>query len=155
MSHNIFYYDQTSASGSAQINQGPFHLGTVNRLLQIEAVGTLNYQSQTLSVPTVLTNNILWGVSLVPHGSAVLDVLVSLDNDQWPIRQMIDFGSYVSWWAPSSAVGVAMVGAALNKLWRGQLILLADTDMYLSWGLPFGGSFADFNAVGSLRAWWS
>lgn len=155
MGQNIWYYLQGSMSGTAQINQGPFHIGAVNQLLQLEAVGGLNFQSFTDVTPFVLTNDILWGVQLVPHGSAPLDVLTSTDNYQWPIRQMIAPIGYDAVYAPSSATSVVLAGFPLTKLWRGQLMLQADTDMYLSFGRPFGGSFLNANAVGDLRAWWA
>jgi hypothetical protein len=154
--HNVFFWLQSSTSGSAQINQGPFHLGSIGRLLKTETHGQINLQGGTFGSSSVFSDPVCWGLQVVDHGASPLDLITSLDNDQWLIRQQTDNGDtgYSSTWSPSTDTAAALSGLPQRSRWRGNYVRNADTDIYLSWALPFSGTFPNFNSYGVLRAWW-
>jgi hypothetical protein len=153
--HNVFYWLQSSVTGGGQYNQGPFNPGTVNRLLKVESRGMQNYEAAAVATNGVLANLALWGIQWVAHGASPLDILISLDSDQWLIREQETGEDYQSVWAPQTTIPGVFSGYGLNRTWRGQYQIAADIDFYVSWALPFGGSWPNWNSFGNLRAWWS
>ena len=153
--HNVFFWLQSSVTGGAQINQGPFNTGHVNRLLKVESRGQQNYQAVALAINGVVTNPALWGIQVVDHGVAPLDILTSLDSDQWLFREQESGEEYQSMWAAQTTVPGLLPGYGLNRTWRGQYFLDTDVDFYVSWALPFGGAWPNWNSYGNLRIWWS
>ena len=157
MSHLLttFFWSTSSFSGTSQLNEGPFHVGTLNKLFRVEVRGEINYQGASLADDAVTANYAAWGLQQIPHGDSALDVISSTDNDTWLCRRQTGSQDTVLAWAPTADVAAVMVSNTVADDWAGQLAIGADTDVYLvikgstSVGLP------NFNTFGTIRLWWS
>lgn len=153
---NIFYWGTPSFSGTGQFNEGPFHIGDVNRLLRVKIRGNVNYQGVNYGATSVEANLLLWAASWVAHGASPLDVILAGDTTQFLVREQTKLGDSGIFWAPSTDTAAALRTLEIVGDWSGQLALSgADTDMYVSFAPPFGGSTDNFNTYGTVEAWWS
>jgi len=157
MSHLLttFFWSTDAFSGSGQLNEGPFHVGTVTKFFRFEVNGEMNFQGASLADTGVLSNGGAWGLQQVPHGADSEDVISSTDNDTWLIRRQIGSQDVLTSWAPTSDVGAILVSSVVEGSWAGQLAIGADTDVYLSVKNSVGGSLSNFNTFGTIRLWWS
>jgi hypothetical protein len=156
MSHLLttFFWANSSFSGSGQDNEGPFHVGNVNKFFRFEVRGEVNYQGATVSTSSVFANIIAWGVQIVPHGNSPEDVVTSADSDTWLMRRQVGSEDSFTTWAPSTDDAGVLASNAIADDWAGQLALGgADMDCYLSLK-PTTGSVANANTFGTIRLWW-
>jgi hypothetical protein len=151
----VVYPTTTSFSGSAQLNEGPFLVPTVNTFLRVEVRGKINFAGVAIS-PTGIENNWqLWGVQWVPHGSPANDVVTTADGPQWFIREQVGSEESRVVWAPSTDVPAYMAGYPLKAEWAGQQQINQSIDLYLSLRAPTGVSIPTMDLYASLRLWWS
>lgn len=156
MSHLLttFFWTTTSYSGSGQIDEGPFHIGLVNKLFKAEVRGAIGHQGGTIDTSSVLSNYTAWGLQIVPHGNSPLDVITSSDSDSWLMRRQTGTDDLAMTWAPSTDTAGLLQSTAVADDWAGQLNLAhADMDCYLSLK-PTIGSVANNNTLGTIRLWW-
>lgn len=150
-----FFWSTSSFTGSAQLNEGAFFIGNVNKLFRAEVRGLINYQGVVLASTGVNANFPAWGLQQIPHGNAAQDVITSGDNDSWLCRQQTGLGDTNSSWAPSSSNGANLVTNAIQGEWAGQLAIGANTDVFLSIKSSTGASLSNLNTFGTIRLWWA
>lgn len=149
-------YPNTSAfSGTAQLNEGPFFIPSVNTLIRCEVHGQVNFEALSLSATGVVGSFQLWSVQWVPHGTPAQDCVTTADGPRWLIRQQLQTSDYYTTWAPTSGPGVFLNGGSLTGKWAGQLAINGDIDVYLSLRAPTGAAIANQNLMGSIRFWWA
>jgi len=150
-----FYWSTSSFTGAGQLNEGPFHVGTLNKLFRAEVRGAMNYQGASNGSHGVLANFPAWGLQQVPHGAAALDVITSTDDDTWLMRRQTGSEDILTAWAPDSAIGTLFASNGIEDDWHGQLAVGADTDLYLSLKSSTGAGVNNFNTFGTIRIWWA
>jgi len=157
MSHLLttFFWSTDSFSGASQLNEGPFHVGTVTKFLRAEVRGNINYQGASLADNGIFANYAAWGLQQIPHGDAALDVYTDTDSDTWLMRRQTGSQDVVPAYAPTTDVGAFFVSNTVADDWAGQLAIGADTDMYLVIKATEGNSLASLNTFGTIRVWWS
>jgi hypothetical protein len=148
------FWSTSSFSGTSQLNEGPFHMGTVNKLFRFQVRGLINYVGTAVTDMSITANLPAFGVQQVPHGNSPNDVISSTDNDTWLVRRQTGENDTMGSWAPSSDTGVLFVQNAVRDDWAGQLAIGADTDVYLSIKTSTGQTLPDFNTFGTIRVWW-
>lgn len=140
---------------SAQLNIGPYAVGSVTTLLRAEIRGKVNFQAVALSALSVEANWLMFGLQWVLHGAAPLDVITSADGDHWLVRERIgDTGSAAAW-APSSDVFGYIKGYHMGADWAGQIPIGSIIDFYVSFNSAEGVVVPNYNTFGSIRSWWS
>jgi hypothetical protein len=156
MSHLLttMFWNTNSFSGSGQLNEGAFNFGDVNKLFRCHVRGAINFQGASVGDSSVFTNNLTWGVQVIPHGNSPFDVVTSTDDDTWIIRGQVAFNDTVVGWAPNTDTAGVLATVAVRDEWAGQLNLAgANMDCYLSIKASVG-SAANFNTTGTIRWWW-
>lgn len=150
-----FYWSTSSFSGAGQLNEGPFHVGNVNKFFRFEVRGVMNFQGIAYGGTTVEANYSAWGLQQVPHGAAALDVITSTDNDTWLMRRQTGSNDTRFAWTPDTNLAAVLRSEAIADDWRGQLAIAADTDLYLSIKSSTGGVVDNYNTFGTIRLWWA
>jgi hypothetical protein len=156
MSHLLttMYWNTDSFSGTDQLNEGAFEFGTVNKLFRCHVRGAVNVQAGTFDDTSIWTNNLAWGVQVIPHGDSPFDVVDSSDSDTWIIRGQIGFNDVAVGWAPNTDNSAVLSAVTIRDEWAGQLNLAgANMDCYLSIKASVG-SASNFNTTGTIRWWW-
>lgn len=151
----VFYWGTVSFSGAGQFNEGPFVMGSVTTMLRAKVTGGINHQGVAFGATSVANNELLWGLSIVPHGSAAPNIITETDNNNVLIRKQTSLGNIATFWAPSTDTAAYIRSLDMNDRWAGQYIFLASMDMWLSFAPPFGGSTDNFNTYGTVEAWWA
>lgn len=152
---NIFYWGTGAFSGSGQLDEGPFIIGDVDRLLRAKVRGMINYQGSAIGDTGVEANLLMWGLQWGVHGYSPLDVVTSTDNDYWLLRLQTGQGDPGLSFAPSSDTGANLRSRGVADNWAGQLAVYESIDAYLSFAQPFGGSVPNLNTYGTVEFWWS
>lgn len=152
---NIYYWGTPSFSGTGQFNEGPFHIGAINKLIRARVSGAINYQGSSITDTSVFGNFLLWALSIVGHGSSALDIILAGDSNQFLIRQQTR-GATVATWAPNTDTAAVLASLEIAAEWQGQLNpVTSDIDAYLSFAPPFGGSTSNFNTYGTVEFWYA
>lgn len=151
----VVYPNTSSFSGTAQLNEGPFNIPTVNKLLRAEVRGKVNFQGVVIASTGVEANFQVWGLQWVPQGNAALDVVTSGDDNHWLIREQLGSQESRVEWTPSTNSAVYLAGYAMHEDWAGQLPIGASIDLYLSLRAPTGVSISNMNLFATLRWWWA
>jgi hypothetical protein len=149
------YPTTASFSGTAQLNEGPFLVPTVNTLLRVEVRGKINFAGFVTGPGGTENNWQLWGVQLVPHGSPANDVVTNADGSNWLIREQIGSQETRVVWTPETNNAQYIAAYPLKAAWGGQLPINASIDLYLSLRAPSGASIPTMDLYASLRFWWS
>lgn len=150
----VVYPNTAAFSGISQLNEGPFFVPSVKRLLRAEVRGAINYQGATISNTSVFGNFQLWSLQWVPHGTPAQDCVTTADGVQWLIRQQIGTSDGAIAWAPSTTAAATLSTNGMHADWAGQLAINGDIDLYLSLRAPTGASIANMNLFASIRFWW-
>jgi hypothetical protein len=156
MSHLLttFFWTTSSFSGAGQLDEGPFHVGTVTKFFKMQVRGQINYQGVAASGTVILANLPAFGVQQVAHGAAANDVITSGDSDTWLMRRQTGSDDQVLSWAPNTATGAIVLTNAVRDDWAGQLQVGGDTDLYLSIKSSNGAAVTNLNTFGTIRLWW-
>jgi len=157
MGHQLstFYWSTDSFSGVGQLNEGPFHIGVVNKIFRARVRGAINFQGETITATSVAANLPAFGLQIGPHGFVPDDVGSSPDDDSWLVRRQTGSADTMISWAPASDDAAQLASLTVADDWAGQLALSgADMDVYLliqttTTALP------NFNTFGSTRLWWN
>jgi hypothetical protein len=150
-----FYWSTSSFSGIGPLHEGPFFVGTLNKLFRAEVRGQVNYQASVVGPASVGVNSPAWGLQQVPHGSAANDPVTSTDDDTWLIRRQIGQDDYLTSWAPNTANANILAGSEVSDSWHGQLAIGAATDLFLSFKSSSGIAIGNMNTFGTIRIWWA
>jgi hypothetical protein len=149
-----FFWTTSSFSGTGQLDEGPFHVGTVNKFFRAEVRGNINYEGVSVADTGVFANYAAWGLQQIAHGSSPLDVVSSADDDAWLMRRQTGSQDVVPAYAPNSDTGAFFVTNTVADDWAGQLAIGADTDVYLVIKGITGSGLANLNTYGTIRLWW-
>lgn len=151
----VVYPSVSSFSGTAQLNMGPFASGDVNTLFRAEVRGKTNYQGVTIASTGVEANFQVWGLQWVESGNSPADVVTSLDDDHWLIREQLGTLDTRMMYSPSSNTAAYFATNATKAEWAGQLVINLPIDLYISFRAPTGASITNMNYFGTIRWWWS
>lgn len=149
-----FFWNTSSFSGSAQLNEGPFFVGFVNKFFKVEVHGMINFQGAVFGSSSVEANFAAFGLQQVPHGAAALDVITSTDNETWFMRRQIGQDDHRAVWAPDTSNSALLASQVVTDRWAGQLAIGADTDLFLSVKTSTGAALGNLNSFGTIRLWW-
>lgn len=152
---STFFCTTSAFSGSSQLNEGPFHVGTANKFYKLQVRGQVNFQGKAVAAGSVAANDFAVGVVIVGHGDAAPDVITSSDNDGWLVRGNFGRSDYTVTWAPSSDTGETLVTYAIKDRWAGQLAVGSDVDLFLCVKSTDGVALANLNLFATMRLWWS
>jgi hypothetical protein len=157
MSHllSTCFWSTTSFSGTGQLSEGPFLIGTVTKFFRAEVRGQINYEGVNFGDVSVLANFAAWGLQQVPHGDAAHDVVTDTDSDTWLARRQIGSQDYFSGYAPNTDTAAFFRGYSIADDWAGQLAIGAETDVYLAIKATEGNSLDNLNTFGTIRLWWA
>lgn len=133
----VFWYNTKSAP-TAAFNIGPYTLPAGSKLFSVRVVANSAEPLVTAPSTAQLTTGPIWGVQYVLSGNPPLDIVGGADSQQWLWNHYVWAGGFGFAWAPSSDNGVIGLQDSFDETWRGQLVLEADADFYLSFGDPFG-----------------
>lgn len=150
-----FFWSTSSFSGTAQLNEGPFFVGNVNKFFRAEVRGQVNYQIPNIATGSVTANLLAWGLQQVPHTNAALDVITSPDSDSWMMRRQTGQEDTSATWAPASSQGAIVTSYAVIDDWAGQLAIGGNTDMFLVLKTSTGQTIPNVNTFGTIRVWWA
>jgi hypothetical protein len=150
----VFYPSTSSFSGTGQLALGPFNVGTVNKLLQVELRGAANFDAATITATGVLANVAIYGIQWVAHGAGHGDVVSSAYDPTWPIRHQLGMNDLTASWTPTTGGSNTLACNALWGHWAGQLAIGENVDMWLLLKSPSGQAVSNMNLFASLEAWW-
>ena len=151
----VVYPSTSSFSGAAQLNEGPFFVPSVKRLLRLELHGLENFQGVLIGNTSVGANFQLYAVQWVPHGSPAADCITTADGPNWLIRRQIGTQDQSVFWSNATFDAYELYSLAFDDCWAGQLAINADIDLYLLLRAPTGVSISNMNLFASMRFWWS
>lgn len=151
----VVYPSTGSASGSGQVDLGPFYVPAVTTLLRAEVRGKINFETLSINYPFYEANYQLWALQWVPHGTVAQNCITSADGKQWLIRQQVGSEESRIAWAPTSDTGLYLATYPTVAEWAGQQYIGESIDLYLSMAPPTSAGVDAFNYYGSIRFWWS
>jgi hypothetical protein len=150
---NSFLFRNTG-SPSGAIEEGPFHVGTIARLVQVECIGSMFFGPTTETVSGFrIDNPFVHGIQYGPHGYTPLALYASANDPQWLKLEGVEEATWEAF-TDHAITTVDIWGVyKLNFKFRGQLPIGFDTDMYYSLQ-DVWGSGGTIQVAGQLRVLW-
>lgn len=151
-SRDLFYFNATNSSSPTQLNQGPWEIGSLNKLLRVRLRGNITVGVVTdIASSSTFSNNLNLGIQFGNHGYTPHNVVTddALTDFLWTGQQIVGPGQTM--WAPSTDTPGYFAYTVLNEEWNGQFLIQADTDFYLSFGNPFGSDTGPYNVAGTVE----
>lgn len=150
-SRSIFYFNETTSSLPTQVNQGPWNLSSLGKLLRVTTRGSIGQEAGSISPTYQPINGLNWGLQLGAHGYTPMNVVTGADSLDWLWTGEIDLGNLLPVWAPSSDDAQGFDVVSLTQTWAGQWDISASTDFYLSFGDPFSITGGVYNFAGTVE----
>lgn len=151
----VVYPQQSSFSGTSQLNLGPYATSSTEVLIRAEVRGKINYQGISAGAGSVEVNEPLWALQWVPHTAAPADCVTTADGPNWLIRQQTGAQETRIGWSPDTDFVAYLASYPLVGDWGGQLVIGSPIDLWLSLKPPSGLAVPNYNVFASIRWWWS
>lgn len=149
---NTYFWSTVNTVVTSQLNEGPFIINPMSKLLEVTVKGQLNVQSSVVGSPVTGNNDLSWAIFWVPHGGSILNIVGGSDGRQFLVREQLgDTDNFVAW-APSTSNGVLFGAFGLDRVWRGQQLTGGGIDLYVSFATPLSGGVGNVISNGTLRA---
>lgn len=139
MANKSCYFFRTTGSPAATFNQGPWNVGTINKLFHVKLSGSI-YAGFTAFSSTgfLLDNPTLWGVQMIGHGGTPLDLVSGANDYRWLGQGAPDLGEETIVLDETVANFNYGIQASLGWEFHGQQPVGIDVDFYFSvadaWG---------------------
>lgn len=155
MPNKSCYFFRTTGTYEATFDQGPWNVGTINKLFHVKLSGSI-YAGLT-DIPASsfqIDNPSLWGVQMIAHGGTPLDLVVGANDYRWLGQGALQLGE------ESIAIDATVTGinyaiqTTLNWEFFGQMPVGIDVDFYLTIADAWG-SAATWAVGGMLEVDWN
>lgn len=146
---------RTTGTIEATFNQGPWNIGTINKLLHVKLSGSIFAATTEYVTSTFyLDNPSLWGVEMIAHGDTPLDLVDGANDSRWIGQGAIQLFEDVIQVGGSETDFFYNIQTTLAWEWFGQVPVADDVDFYLAianaWDTGAGWSVA-----GMLQVDWA
>lgn len=148
---SLFYFNDTTTTPTTQLNQGPFTIADIGKVLVARVSGTYSLEVSEGTSETQLTNPITWGLQYGAEGFTPASVITGVDNFSFIWAMQLDTGTALASYAPYSDTAGFLQTVSLTHEWLGQLDIGENVDFYLSWGDPFSIAEGSYNVAGTLE----
>jgi hypothetical protein len=149
------YFFRTTGSPEATFNQGPWNVGTINKLFHVKLSGSIFAGFTTFeSEGFFLDNPTLIGVQMIAHGGTPLDLVSAANDYRWLMQGAPDLGEETIELDSTISSFNYAIQASLGWEFFGQMPVGINVDFYLSVADAWGTA-ATWEVGGMLQVDWN
>lgn len=147
---------RTTGSPAATFNQGPWNIGTINKLFHVKLSGSIFAGFTSFSsTGFLLDNSTVWGVQMIAHGGSPLDLISGANDYRWLGQGALDLGEETIELDTTIANFNYAIQASLGWEFFGQMPVGIDVDFYLSIANAWGISSESWAVGGEIQVDWN
>jgi hypothetical protein len=155
MSTKSCYFFRTTGTYEATFNQGPWNVGTINKLLHVKLSGSIMASTTDYETSTFyLDNPSLWGIEMIAHGGTPLDLVFGANDSRWLGQGAVQLGEEPIVVGGSESTFFYNIQTTLAWEWFGQMTVGEDVDFYLAIADAWGDT-ATWAVGGMLQVDWA